>query len=145
MSSTDKPDEFKQRFQTWFSDTFEADAANQVDFPALEQLVTFNFDDQERDRVFFQRMRHFVALLLRTREMDQFVRSVKTQFSNTAQNLYDMFLDVLFENSQSAAAAAATSAGDGSQSAPSKKDVFKHLNSIEECKNSLVIQMVIYG
>ena len=61
--------------------------------------MTFNFDDQDRDRIFFQRMRHFVALLLRTREMDQFVRSVKTQFSNTAQNIYDTFLDVLFENS----------------------------------------------
>ena len=50
-------------------------------------------------------------------------------------------LDILLENSQNAAA---VSAGQGDPLiAPSKKDVFKHLNSMEECRNSLVIQMVL--
>ena len=83
-------------------------------------------------------MRHFVALLLRTREMDQFVRSVKTQFTHTANNIYEMLLDVLFEDSQSSTSVA-NSTGEGTSGVPSKKDVFKHLNSIEECKNSLLI------
>jgi len=57
-------------------------------------------EDSEKDRAFLQRLRHFVALLLRTKEMDQFLRSLKTQFSNAAQALYDAFLDILFEKSQ---------------------------------------------
>lgn len=69
------------------------------------------------------------------------MRSLKTQFSNTATTIYELLLDVLFENSQNAAAA---SAGQGDAlTIPSKKDVFKHLNSMEECRNSLVIQMVL--
>ena len=69
------------------------------------------------------------------------MRSLKTQFSNTATTIYELLLDVLFENSQNAAAA---SAGQGDAlSMSSKKDVFKHLNSMEECRNSLVIQMVL--
>ena len=109
--------------------------------------VTFNVDDEDRDRVFFQRLRHFVALLLRTKEMDQFLRSLKTEFSRAAQGIYELLLDVLFENSHNAAAASATLQTDNSASTapPQKKDVFKHLNSVEECRNSLVIQMVIYS
>ena len=55
-----------------------------------------------------------------------------------------MLLDVLFEKSQNAAAAASVGTAEAS-GVPNKKDVFKHLNSVEECRNSLVIQMVIYG
>ena len=84
MSSTDRPDEFKQRFKDRFCDYFESQASKLVDFDAMMSQVTFNFDDDERDRVSFQRLRHFVALLLRTKEMDQFLRSLKTQFCSTA-------------------------------------------------------------
>lgn len=87
--------------------------------------------------MFFQRLRHFVALLLRTKEMDQFLRSLKTQFSSTAQSIYDLLLDVLFENSSNAASSASGSAEN--QATPQKKDVFRHLNSVEESRNSLVI------
>lgn len=51
-----------------------------------------------------------------------------------------MFHDVLFENSQNAAASASASL---EGSAPTKKDVFKHLNSVEECRNALVIQIFL--
>ena len=78
MSSADRPDEFKQKFKDRFSDYFEEQSTSLVDFDAMMQLATFNVDEEERDRVFFQRLRHFVALLLRTKEMDQFLRSLKT-------------------------------------------------------------------
>ena len=69
------------------------------------------------------------------------MRSLKTQFSNTATTIYELLLDILFENNQNAAAA---SSGQGdAHTVPSKKDVFKHLNSVEESRNSLVIQMVL--
>ena len=70
LSSAEKSDEFKQKFKDKFGEYFEAKATELVDFSAIEQLVTFNMDDAERDRVFLQRLRHFVALLLRTKEMD---------------------------------------------------------------------------
>ena len=50
-----------------------------------------------------------------------------------------MLLDVLYENSQNVAAAANASQNDNF----GKKDLFKHLNSIEESRNSLVMQMLI--
>jgi len=99
-------------------------------------------EDGERDRVFFQRLRHFVALLLRTKEMDQFLRSLKTQFSNAAQSLYESFLDILFEgnlNAVTAVVAGQSSDTSTSQNVPQKKDVFKQLTSMEECRNALVI------
>ena len=153
MSSTERPAEFKQRFRERFCDYFESQASKLVDFDAMMSQVTFNFDDDERDRVFFQRLRHFVALLLRTKEMDQFLRSLKTQFCSTAQSIYDLLLDVLFENSHNAASATTVSSiqndtsggAAGSQAPPQKKDVFKHMNSVEECRNSLVIQIIIYS
>lgn len=110
MPSAHRPDDFKQKFKDRFSEYFEAQAAKLVDFEALMSQVTFNFDDEDRDRAFLQRLRHFVALLLRTKEMDQFLRSLKTQFANNAQSIYEMLLDVLFENSQNAAASAAMQA-----------------------------------
>ena len=105
-------------------------------------------DDSDKDRSFLQRLRHFVALLLRTKEMDQFLRSLKTQFNNTAQALYDSFLDILFEKSQSSQPAAAAIAGAdaaASNQIIQKKDVFKHLGTMEECRNALVIQMLVYA
>ena len=70
ISSTAKPDDFKARFKDRFVEYFEEAAARLVDFSAIEQLVTFNVEDSQKDKVFFQRLRHFVALLLRTKEMD---------------------------------------------------------------------------
>ena len=110
MPSAHRPDEFKQKFKDRFCEYFEAQAAKLVDFEALMSLATFNFDDEDRDRAFLQRLRHFVALLLRTKEMDQFLRSLKTRFADNAGSIYEMLLDVLFENSQNAAASAAMQA-----------------------------------
>ena len=110
MPSAHRPDDFKQKFKDRFSEYFEAQAAKLVDFEALMSQATFNFDDEDRDRAFLQRLRHFVALLLRTKEMDQFLRSLKTQFAVNAESIYEMLLDVLFENSQNAAASAAMQA-----------------------------------
>lgn len=70
MSSASKSDEFKARFKERFTEYFESQSVRLVDFGAMEQLVTFKVDDKERDKVFLQRLRHFVALLLRTKEMD---------------------------------------------------------------------------
>lgn len=70
MSSTNKSDEFKARVKERFEEYFESESARLVNFGAIENLVTFNVEDRERDKVFFTRLRHFVALLLRTKEMD---------------------------------------------------------------------------
>ena len=110
-SAEGKGEDFKRRFRERFVDYFEDTAAKLVDFPAIEQQAAISMDDSDKDRSFLQRLRHFVALLLRTKEMDQFLRSLKTQFNNTAQALYDSFLDILFEKSQSSQPAAAAIAG----------------------------------
>ena len=71
MSATNRSDDFKQKFRNHFIEYFESSGARLVDFAAIEQQVTFNFDDDDRDRIFLQRFRSFVALLLRTKDMDQ--------------------------------------------------------------------------
>ena len=71
MSATNRPDDSKQKFRNRFIEYFDSSGARLVDFAAIEQQVTFNFDDDDRDRIFLQRFRSFVALLLRTKEMDQ--------------------------------------------------------------------------
>ena len=53
IPSTDRPNEFKQKFKDRFCDYFEPQSSKLVDFDAMMSQVTFNFDDEDRDRVFF--------------------------------------------------------------------------------------------
>ena len=54
---------------------------------------TFNFEGD--DVTFMQRIRQFVSLLLRTKEMDQFLRAYKIFFANNCKKQYNCLLDVL--------------------------------------------------
>ena len=53
VSSAAKSEEFKLKFKERFSDYYEGQAVKLVDFQAIEQHVTINLDDTEKDRVFF--------------------------------------------------------------------------------------------
>jgi len=62
---------------------------------SIMETWTFNFESD--DSVFFQRVRNFVASLLRTREMDQFLRGLKLFFANSSKKFYGLLLDVLLQ------------------------------------------------
>ena len=83
MPSSQRSDSFKQSFRDTFETLFETRAAGLVDFDAIMESWTFNFEGD--DKQFLSRIRSFVNLLLRTKEMDQFLRAYKIFFANNCK------------------------------------------------------------
>jgi hypothetical protein len=103
---------------------------------------TFNFESD--DKLFLQRIRQFVTLLLRTKEMDQFLRAYKIFFANNSKKQYNALLDVLLQK-YNIQAGQYMNSGSGNTSAPEKKNIFKHLKSIDEQRNALIVLVLIFS
>jgi len=58
-----------------------------VSVDSILQYWTFNFDSE--DSVFFLRVSNFVNSLLRTGEMDQFLRALKLFYANCSKKFYN--------------------------------------------------------
>ncbi|MFO0118349.1 MAG: hypothetical protein ACK521_12325 [bacterium] len=58
------------------------------------QSWTFNLDLD--DSAFFLRVSNFVSSLLRTEEMDQFLRALKLFYANCVKKFYNQVLDQIY-------------------------------------------------
>ena len=130
---------FTEAVQTYF----EGKTLELCNFKLITDKWTINFESD--DDVFFQRTRNFISSLLRIREIDQFLRGLKLFFANCSKKFYNLLLDVLqqsllaeqqhqqYKNSNPDAAEAKDAGG-----VQNKKEVLKHLNSVEEQKSALM-------
>ena len=75
--------------------------------------------------------------------MDQFLRAYKIFFTNTCKKLYECLLDVLVQKYTLSTGQYVNSGN--SSTIPDKKAIFKHLKSINDQTNALVVLVLIFS
>ena len=137
-----RSESFKKSFMDTFENLFETRAATLCNLNDIMGSWTFNFESD--DNLFLQRIRQFVSLLLRTKEMDQFLRAYKIFFVNNSKKQYNALLDELLKK-YNIQVGQYMNSGNASPNAPEKKTIFKHLKSIDDQRNALIVLVLIFS
>ena len=96
MPSTGRAESYKTKFSEQVENLFgKAKVQELSNFELVHEQWTFNFDSD--NFLFCQRLRNFVNSMLRTQEMDQFMRALKVFFATKAKMQYTVLLDSLLQ------------------------------------------------
>ena len=84
MPSSARAESYKNAFSEQINNFFGNGKVQELaNYEIIHEQWTFNFD---ADNILFcQRLRNFVNSMLRTQEMDQFMRALKVFFANQAK------------------------------------------------------------
>ena len=95
MASDQRSQEYKDKFAGSVTSFFGPEVFSYVSEESILESWTFNFDLD--DSAIFMRVSNFVNSLLRTEEMDQFIRSLKLFYANCTKKFYNQILDQVFQ------------------------------------------------
>lgn len=87
MPSNQRSAEYKDKFTATVSSYFRPEVWSYLKPDDILNTWTFNFDLD--DSAFFLRVSNFVNSLLRTEEMDQFLRAMKLFYANCTKKFYN--------------------------------------------------------